>query len=343
MNKKIKVGMDISQLAHTGGVATYTDNLTKRLSKRSELGMVYFYSSLRKKYRGDLKNVKSYRLPPTLFEVLFNKIRNVPIEKFIGGIDIFHSSDWTQPPSRAKKVTTIHDLVPLKFPQWSHPKIVEVHKKRLALVEKEIDFVIVVSETTKKDLLEVSKIPEEKVKVICEGPSADFKKPTDAELNIFKKKYNLPDRFILTIGGVGERKNLDRIKEASINYNLVISGQTIPWLDIEELGLLYYSASALVYASLYEGFGLPIVDAFKCGLPVITSNISSMLEIAGSSAVLVNPYNITEIKDSIEDVMEDKGFRKELIKKGQERSKFFSWDKCTDETVKVYENLMKGI
>src|SRR5687767_2791096 len=129
----LRVGFDISQIAHPGGVANYTQNLAKRLAQKKELEIVFFYSSLRKPYQGKLKNVKSYRLPPTLFEVLFNKIRNTNIEKFIGAIDVFHSSDWVQPPAKAKKVTTYHDLVPIKYPQWSHPKIVAVNRKRLKL------------------------------------------------------------------------------------------------------------------------------------------------------------------------------------------------------------------
>ena len=127
----MRIGFDISQIAHPGGVATYTKSLAENLSKIKELEMVYFYSSLRRPFKGKLKGVKAFRLPPTLFEVLFNRVRNVPIEKFLGPLDIFHSSDWVQPPSKAKKVTTYHDVIPLKFPQWSHPKIVDVHKRRL--------------------------------------------------------------------------------------------------------------------------------------------------------------------------------------------------------------------
>src|SRR3990167_5348445 len=180
-----------------------------------ELEMEFFYSSLRQPYHGTLRNVKKYKLPPTLFEMLFNRWRNVGIEKFIGPIDIFHSSDWIQPPSKAKKVTTYHDLVPLLHPEWSHPKIVSVHKRRLKIVEKEIDMVIAVSKATKKDLLEVSNIPEEKITVIYEGPTGDFKPQAKKKIKEFKKKYNLPEKFVLAIGGIGERRNLNRIKEAS--------------------------------------------------------------------------------------------------------------------------------
>lgn len=341
MNKKIKVGMDISQLAHQGGVATYTRNLSRELSKISDLEMVYFYSSLRKHYHGDLKNVKKFRLPPTLFEMLFNKWRNVGIEKFVGRVDIFHSSDWTQPKTSAIRVTTYHDVVPLKYPQWSTPKIIEVHKRRLQLVEKEIDMVIAVSESTKKDLLEISSIPADKITVIHEGPSADFKVQSKEKIKKFKEKYNLPDKFILAIGGVGERRNLKRIKEAAGEVKVIVSGQDISWLDMGELELLYNSATVLAYCSLYEGFGLPILDAFACGLPVITSNTSSMPEIGGEAATFADPYNVEDISKKLKIIIEDDDLKNDMIKKGFKQLEKFSWTKAAQETADVYRRLLK--
>ena len=339
MRRKIVVGMDISQIAHPGGVATYINNLTVELSKIDDLEMVYFYSSLRKPYKGSLRNVKSFRLPPTFFEMLFNRWRTVGIEKFIGPIDVFHSSDWTQAPSKAKKVTTYHDLVPLKYPKWSHPKIVAVHKRRLKLVEKEIDLVIAVSESTKKDLMEISSIPEEKIRVIYEAPTADFKPQTREKIDSFKKKYNLPEKYILAIGGVGERRNLHRIKEATKDYHLVIAGQTFSWLELDELELLYGSASVLAYCSLYEGFGIPILDAFSCGLPVITSNISSMPEVGREAVLYVDPLNLDDMKDKLKIIMEDEDLRKDLVKKGFVQAKKFSWEKAARETAAIYRRL----
>lgn len=338
---KIKIGMDISQLAHEGGVVTYTRNLSESLSRHQDLYMVFFYSSLRKKYKGSLKNVKSYRLPPSIFEVFFNRFRNISIEKFIGPIDIFHSSDWIQPPTKAIKVTTYHDVVPLKYPQWSVPSIVKVHKRRLELVRKEIDAIIAVSETTKKDLMEVSGIPSEKITVIYEAPTVKFKHRNKKEINEFRQKYNLPDKFVLAIGGVGERRNLQRIIEACKGFNLVVTGQTIPWLKIDELELLYASASALLYCSLYEGFGIPILDAFSCGLPVITSNISSMPEVAGGAALLVDPLDVVDIKEKLSMILQDKELRKNMIAKGITRAKSFSWEKNALETANLYERLIR--
>jgi len=340
MSTKTIVGIDISQLAHKGGVGVYTQNLTQELSKIPDLEMVYFYSSLRKAYQGNLKNVKKYPFPPTLFEMLFNKWRNVSIEKFLGVLDVFHSSDWTQPPTKAKKVTTYHDVVPLKYPHWSHPKIVAVHKRRLNLVEQEIDLVIAVSESTKRDLLEVSRIPKEKIVVIYEAAGGNFKLKPEEEVEEFKKKYKLPKDFVLAIGGIGERRNLTRVKEACSDYKLVIAGVDIPWLSFEELPLLYNSAKVLLYPSLYEGFGLPILEAMGCGTPVITSNISSMPEVGGEAALYVDPNNIEDIRKKIKMMMDDTDLREEMIKKGVTQAQKFSWQKCAEETARVYRRLI---
>lgn len=335
MPNKIRVGFDISQLAHMGGVSVYTQNLAQQLLQDKDLEMVFFYSSLRKPYIGSLKNVKVFRLPPTMFEVLFNRVRTTKIEKFLGDLDIFHSSDWVQPPSNSKKVTTYHDVIPLKYSEWSHPKIVSVHRRRLKIVEKEIDMVIAVSESTKKDLLEVSQIPEQKIKVIYEGVEERFKVQKKEDIEEFKKKYNLPKEFLLAIGGIGERKNLKRIKDVSKDNNLIVLGEDIQ-ISMEELPLLYGAAEVLVYASLYEGFGLPILEAMACATPVVTSNVSSMPEIAGEAAVLVNPEDVGDIKEGIRKALDKK---EDLVKKGLERVKEFSWEKCAKETAVVYKEL----
>ncbi|HLC88165.1 MAG TPA: glycosyltransferase family 1 protein [Patescibacteria group bacterium] len=336
----IKVGFDISQIIHPGGVAGYTKNLASELQKNPELEMIFFFSALRKSYRGGLKNVKKFRLPPSLFEVLFNRIRNVGIEKFIGPLDIYHSSDWVQPPSKAKKVTTYHDVIPLKYPQWSNPKIVAVHKRRLKIVQREIDKVIAVSNSTKNDLMEMTGLKNDQIKVIYEGVSGIFKPASGKEIAEFKKKYSLPGEFILAIGGTGERKNLKRIKQAAKDYNLVTTFEDITVSD-EELPVLYSSARCLVYTTLYEGFGLPILESMACGTPVITSDVSSMPEIAGQAALLVNPADEEEIKKSIRRILNDKDLNSELTEKGFRRAKEFTWQKTAAETFQVYKNLMK--
>lgn len=216
----MKVGIDISQIVYPGGVVIYTNELIKYLVENSNLDLTFLYSSLRLKYQGDLPNVHKFKFPQSLQRVLFNQTRILKIEQLIGKIDIFHSSDWTQPKIDTLKVTTYHDVIPLKYPSWSHPKIVKVHKQRLKLVEEEIDMVIAVSEQTKKDLLEISNIPDKKIVVIYEGVDADMGVKFQEEIERFRKKYKLPEKFVLASGGIGERKNIKRIKQAAFRYNL---------------------------------------------------------------------------------------------------------------------------
>jgi glycosyltransferase involved in cell wall biosynthesis len=339
-NDFMRVGLDISQVAHQGGVATYTKNLSEHLQRITDLQMVYFYSSLRKPYRGQLRGVKKFKLPPTLFELLFNKLRNVGIEKFIGPVDVFHSSDWTEPPTKSKKVTTYHDVVPLKYPTWSHPQIVDVAKRRLRLVEKEVDMVIAVSNTTKKDLMEISKIPSEKIVVIYEGVGEDFKPQDSEKVEAFRKRMSLPEEFVLAIGGIGERRNLKRVREACKKYSLVVTGETIPYVSEEEMPLLYASAKVLLYPSFYEGFGLPILEAMAVGTPVITSSVSSMSEVGGEAVEYVNPESVIDIENKLRFVWSDQKKRDSMIKKGFLQAKKFSWEKCAKETAEVYRKLL---
>lgn len=338
----MKVGFDVSQIAHQGGVVTYTKNLAAQLCEIDGLDMTFFYTSLRKPYQGDLKGVRSFSIPPTLAEILFNRLRVISIEKFIGKVDIFHSSDWLQPKTIAKKVTTFHDVVPLKYPQWSHPKIVAVHQKRLQLIEKEIDMVIAVSLATKKDLLEISSLPEEKITVIYEAAGEVFQPQDKEKVEEFRDKYYLPEQFVLAIGGVGERRNLGRVKQACQDYPLVITGQDLPPLSDEQMPLLYSAAKILLYPSLYEGFGLPILEAFACGTPVITSNLSSMPEVGGEAALYVDPQDVTDIKKKLKTVLNDNDLQAEMIKKGLAQAKKFSWERCAKQTFEVYKQLVKS-
>ena len=174
----MKIGIDISQIVYEGtGVANYTRNLVENLLKIDKKNeYVLFFSSLRRKFipKFPIPNsqfqIKTFRIPPTFLEFLWNKLHIFPIEWFVGKVDVFLSSDWTQPPTlKAKKVTVVHDLTCWKFPNQMHPRIVAVQKRRMKWVKKECDLIIADSQATKRDLVEIIGIPEKKIRVVYLG------------------------------------------------------------------------------------------------------------------------------------------------------------------------------
>lgn len=357
----MRICIDISAVIYETGVSWYTRNLVKSLLKIDKTDkFALFGGSLRrgKEIQQFINSVKQNNvegkviaLPPTLASFLWNNLHRFSIENLIGKVDVFHSSDWTQPPSRAFKVTTIHDLAPLRFPEISHPKIVQAHKQRLKWVKKEVDQIIAVSEATKKEIIDLLDINPERIVVIPEAPDPSLKKSSKEEVNNVLKKYGISKDYLLVVGA-DARKNIPAITQAygkvrrhMTGTDLVIAGR--PWDGIpeaegvralghvkrEDLISLYSGAKALVYTSLYEGFGLPILEAMQLGCPVVTSNISSMPEVAGEAAVLVDPANPEEIARGIESVLAN---RDQWIEKGKKHVKKFSWEETARRTLDVY-------
>lgn len=348
----MKIAIDISQIVYGTGVSTYTQNLVKSLLKiDTENDYTLFAGAYRR--RGDILKVfpetRIFPIPPILADVIWNKLHVFPIERLIGSVDVFHSSDWAEPPSKAFKVTTVHDLYPLKFPKMVHPKVLEVHKRKLYWVMKESKKIIVPSNSTKNDLISLG-VEENIIRVIPEAPS--MSKATEAEVANIKKKYQIQGNYLISIGVTG-LKNTKRIIEA---FHLSTAGKELKLILVgrpsnieiepernirilghvpqDDLKALLTGSEGLIYASLYEGYGIPILDAFACGTPVVTSNISSMPEVAGDAAILVDPYEATSIADGITKAVNGP---KGLIEKGFARVSVFSWDKTAKMTLDVYK------
>lgn len=335
----MKIGIDLSQAVYGKGVSVYTQKLVDHLLKIDKKNdYLLFGGTLRQKNKLKKFGAKVFPFPPTAADFIWNKLHLFPIENFLGPLDVFHSSDWTQPPNKAKKITTIHDLAVLRYPETFPQKIVSVHQRRLKWVKKEIDMVIAVSQSTKKDIIELLDIPEKKIKVIYEGVGEDFQPQSSAKIEKVKRKYQIKGDYLLAFTGPA-RKNLERIKKACKGLNLFVIGD--PFTPQEDLPSLYSGALCLVYPSLYEGFGLPILEAMACGCPVLTSNISSLPEVAGQAGLLVDPLDVEEISRGINEIINNKEKRKELIKKGFAQVKKFSWEKAARETLKVYQEMVK--
>ncbi|OGM24890.1 hypothetical protein A2627_02885 [Candidatus Woesebacteria bacterium RIFCSPHIGHO2_01_FULL_39_28] len=356
----MRIGIDVSQIIYETGVSWYTRKLVENLLKiDTENEYILFGGSLRRLKDLKLKtedlegnvNKRFFPIPPTLADLVWNRLHILPIEVFTGNLNVFHSSDWSQPPSKAFKITTVHDLSPIKFPEYTDPKIVNVHKRRFDWVIREVDKIIVPSKAVRDELVSFS-IPENKIRVIPEAPTIEA--PASKEsIEKVMRNYSIRSKYLLSIG-VGPRKNTQRIIEAfklmGIQglYQLVIVGEIKGEYEVNkdiiftghilqtELKALYSGAETLIYPSLDEGFGLPILDAFVCSCPVVTSNIGSMSEISGYAAVLVDPYEVKSIAKGVKEALEN---RDNLIKKGLQRVKQFSWRKTAQETLKVYQEV----
>lgn len=364
----LRIGIDISQIVYSTGVSFYTRNLVKNLLKVDKENKYVFYAGTLRNRSVLFKNLeefsdykfqfktKIYPFSPKISDLLFNRFHFVPIDLFMGKLDVFHSSDWTQPKSKAFRVTTIHDLAPIVYPNITERSIVDVHRARLKRIYGEVDRIIVPSDATKNELLRLG-FTQDRLRVIHEAPGEVFRPQSEKEVQIIKKKFKIKGKYIFAIG-TGKRKNIDGIvrgfdlARAGKNINLVVVGEPEPSLkdkrgvnfiegavvDDKILASLYSGAEALIYPSFYEGFGLPILQAFACNCPVVTSNVSSMPEVAGDAAVLVDPKDYNSIAEGI---LKAISARKGFIKKGQKRVKEFSWEKVAQETLLVYKEAFK--
>jgi len=376
----MKIGIDISQIVYGTGVSNYTKQLVEALLKIDRKNQyILFGSSLRlnKKLTGFKKQLSQYKnvefkithYPPFLLAFLWNKLHIFPIEKFLGEVDVFHSSDWTQPPvrsQRTKKVTTVHDMIAYLFPSSSHPKIVSNQKRRLKIVKAEVDAIITDSETTKEDLVKFLEIPQEKVTVVYLASSVIFKPQDDDKVKEVLEKYKIKKPYILSVATWEPRKNIqklvdvfEKIQKENPNLSLVLTGKhgwgqnpsfkdndrivSTGFISEDDLTALYSGCRVFVYPSLYEGFGLPILEAMACGTPVITSNNSSMTEIAKDAAILVDPRSENQIKRAIEMVLNlNLDSYQKMVNASLNRARQYTWIKTAKETLKVYEEVVKS-
>lgn len=308
--------------------------------------------------------------PPTVQNMLWNTLKTNPVKNSLPTIELFHSWDWLQPPDTSIPiVSTIHDLAILRYPETAHPQVVKMHKQAWKRLKANKSHIIAVSRSTKKDIVELLDYPSYLVHVVYEALPADIRQ-TSEELSeekyaALKQKLDLDHPYILFVGTREPRKNLARLIKAwdtlSDEVQLVIAGET-GWDGSENLGkqlknknlrflgkvsdqelvVLYSEAQALAYPCLYEGFGLPILEAFYYGTPVLTSNVSAMIEVAGNAAELVDPKSVEDIRSGLCKLLEEsipdqqKRLQRMLI-----RLQMFNWERVARETVQVYQQAIQ--
>lgn len=299
----------------------------------------------------------------------------IPIEKLIGRVDIFHATNYLLPYCKyGKSILTIYDLSILKFREF-HPlkRRMVFNKSRLLNSVRDTKAVIAISEATKRDIVEILNVRPEKIKVIYAAISSEFSKIDDRQLieNAIRK-YSLPKKYILFVGTLEPRKNVARLIEAfkktkdriKGEFKLILIGgrgwyykdifATISRLRLNDnvvcldyiargdLPLILNGAEAFVYPSLYEGFGLPPLEAMACGVPTLVSDVSCFPEVVGDGALRVDPYSVDDIADGVYRILTDANLRETLEQRGLERVRDYSWEKTARETLTLYNEVYSG-
>lgn len=376
----MRIGIDISRtIGESTGVGYYAKHLVHALAKIDPENEYLLYGIFYDCYPQEWKKaaipkasnfrLHQKKLPSWFVNRLWKKPGNK--EKLLGDIDILHSTAFTMPQVfNPRIVVTIHDLTCFTYPQYHTESNYQFVTRNVLQAARKADFIIAVSEHTKREIRQYLHVPEERIAVIHEA-AADIFNEIHHEESILriKHKYNIKKPYFLSVGSIEPRKNLARalvafkalIELKNVNYKFVIAGgkgwkneafyALLKKLDIderlvltgyvpeEELPLLYQGASVFVYPSISEGFGLPVLEAMASGVPVVTSNTSSLPEVAGDAALLVNPLDIFELYEAMETLATKPSLREELKYKGLKQSKKFSWEKTALKTLDIYQRV----
>ncbi|WP_369594570.1 glycosyltransferase family 4 protein [Lysinibacillus pakistanensis] len=307
-----------------------------------------------------MKHNVLYNFPIDLFEEKLNRSNSV-----------FHATNFIMLPTRhAKQVVTIHDLAFMKFPDVVERNIYEYMMRWVPYSIEVADHIIADSFNTKKDILELFDIPKEKITVVHLAADAKFEKQTYEQITLVREKYNLPANYLLYLGTLEPKKNLVtlidvyallkqrynvkeklvivgakgwkfnpifyKVKELNLEQDIIFMG----YIADEDLASIYSGASVFTFPSLYEGFGIPLLEAMQCEVPVVASNTSCIPEIVGEAALLVNPYDIELWAEKIYQVISSPILQMDLISKGKQQASKFSWEKVALDTLKVYKKVV---
>ena len=362
----MRIAFDVSGLrAPRSGVATYTANLLQQLECRPD-DQILPMANCPVGASEDGATTRRLSLNKTLWMQAL-----LPLQLSRADVDVCHFTNnvgawWTPCPS----VVTIHDTTLWLFPKYHPRRRLVAMRPFIPLGAARAKAVIAVSNATKRDVVRTLRVPERKVHVIYEAPARHFRPLAhDDTLELVRRKFRLPETFVLYVGTIEPRKNLKRLLEAFEmlrregfgSLALVLVGsrgwQDAPILrSVERLGLagsvrflghtstedlvaLYNLADVLAFPSLYEGFGLPVVEAMACGTPVVTSPNGSLAEIAGPAAEMVEPTQVESIAAGLRRVLSDAHRREALRAAGFTQAARFSWEAAAAQTREIYASV----
>ena len=372
---RMRIGIDYTAAAHQGaGIGRYTRGLIGALTRLEGKNEYRLFVAGGGGLFGQAQwpsNVRLCTIPLSQRNLtrIWHRLRlPLPVEVFTGPLDLFYSPDFVLPPVwRARTLLTVHDLSFVRYPQTADRRL---HRYLNVAVPRSVwraDHILADSQNTAHDLTELWGVPSEKISVLYPGVESRFRPVTDAaELARVREQYDLSQRFILSVGTLQPRKNYERLIRAfgqlwatteGRPYRLVVVGGK-GWLYesifdcVRELGLekevlfpgfvadedlpaLYTLADLFAFPSLYEGFGLPVLEAMACGTPVVCSEASSLPEAAGDAALLVDPLDVEGWAKAMGRALSDEMLKRELVARGLAQARRFSWERAAGELLEI--------
>ncbi len=372
--KKKKISLEIQwAVGPKTGVGWYIFNIVKGLIQNNKNDYIAEFINFMNRHNVeeqvnyDIEIKQNKFIPYKVYNILTQKL-NIS-HNFLMGTksDIYHFFNFTIPKNiKGKVIITIYDTVFFSAPEtMGDMKAISEYK----YAAERSDLIITISKSAKSDIIKHFDIDEKKIRIV--SPGIDLQKYsynyTDMELESIREKYNLPQKYILYLGTIEPRKNIERIvkafkkykKEVSDDLKLVIVGKKgwkydnimkliesmetdiiiTGYIDEDDKIPIYKLAQIFVFPSLYEGFGMPVLEAMASGTPVITSNTSSLPEVAGDAGILVDALNENEIFEAYRKILSDKKLQMEMIQKGLEQAKKFEWKRSVEILEKVYEKM----
>ncbi len=366
----VRIGIDARKL-HDFGIGTYIRNLLRqlaRLDRQTEFVVLCHpddregLGSLGENFRPVPETSKNYSISEQI---------RIPLALMREQVTLFHAPHYVLPPLvPCRSVVTIHDCIHLMFPQYLPNRFALAYARTsIELAAWRATRIMTVSESSKRDILRFVDVKPDKIDVIYNAFDERFGvEPREEDVVRVRERYQLHDEFVLYAGNVKPHKNLERLIEAFDlvrkrgldRLKLVLIGDEISkyaglrravhqhqlhkyvrflgYLPEETLAVMYRLAGVFVFPSLYEGFGLPPLEAMASGTPVVTSNVSSLPEVAGDAAVLVDPYVPQAIADGIHTVLTDETLRRSLRQKGLARAAQFSWEQSVRRVLDIYRD-----
>lgn len=367
----MRVAIDVRKL-HDFGIGTYIRNLLRhlaRLDQASEFVLLTtaddlgIAATLGPNFRTVHEPSGNYSLAEQV---------HVPWVLWREKPDVFHAPHYVLPPAvPCRAVVTIHDCIHLRFPQYLPSRLAYAYARAsIWMAAHRADRILTVSEASKQDILHYVHVPPERISVTYNALDERFDaSPSAHDIDMVRERYQLHHPFVLYVGNIKPHKNLVRLIDAFAglrrdgfpDLTLLIIGDEISklpalrhavhshklhkhvrflgFLSDETLAALYRMAAVFVFPSLYEGFGLPPLEAMASGTPVVTSNVSSMPEVVGDAAVLVDPHDTVDIKEGIKRVLTDAPLRESLRLKGLARARHFSWEDSVAQTLAIYREV----